>query len=65
MTFPEPETSNQLDFIVGAPPNDNTDGQKCPCGHAGADHQPVEQPDTGETTWQCKNCACTRAPARV
>jgi len=63
---PNPEMSNHLDFVVQvSPPNDNTDGQDCPCGHAGAAHRPVEQPDTGETTWQCQHCACTRAPAHV
>jgi hypothetical protein len=70
MTIPEPPTtqiSNQLDFVVmEPPPNDNTDGQDCPCGHAEAAHQPTDRPDADNQTWQCLYCACTRAyPARV
>ena len=70
MTIPQPlnpETNNHLDFVVKIPPpNDNTDGQDCPCGHAEADHRPVEQPETDRPAWQCQHCACTRAyPARV
>jgi hypothetical protein len=62
------ETNNPLDSVVMvSPPNDNTDGQDCPCGHAGSAHQPVDRrPEAGESGWKCLYCACTRAnPAQV
>ncbi len=71
MTIPQqPITgpNDHLDFVVKiTPPNDNTDGKDCPCGHAGADHQPLMGgPETSEPAWQCLRCTCTRAnPARV
>jgi hypothetical protein len=70
MTFPQPpnpKTSNHLDFVVMVPPpNDNTDGQDCVCGHAEAEHEPSKQPDASQPTWKCLRCTCTRAyPARV
>ncbi|WP_162908018.1 hypothetical protein [Allorhizocola rhizosphaerae] len=68
MTIPQPnlDTKNQLDFVVQVPPpNDNTDGRDCICGHAKADHEPLRQPDSGDATWQCLYCACTQAyPAK-
>lgn len=61
---PIPEMGNKLDFVVmNPPPNDNTDGRECPCGHAESAHRPVEA--QGDTTWRCAFCACTRAPAPV
>jgi hypothetical protein len=70
MTFPQQpnmDTNNDLDFVVKvAPPNDNTDGQDCPCGHAESAHQRTDRPETDKPTWQCLYCTCTRAnPARV
>lgn len=69
MTIPEPPTAdlrNHLDFVVMAPPNDNTDGNTgsddCVCGHAKADHHPFKAPDGGsQPAWQCVHCSCTRA----
>jgi hypothetical protein len=64
MTIPQPtnlQPTNPLDSVVMVPPNDNTDGQDCPCGHAGSAHQPVKNPEAGEPSWQCLYCACTRA----
>jgi hypothetical protein len=70
MTFPQQpkmDTNNDLDFVVKVPPpNDNTDGQDCPCGHAEAAHQRTDQAKADKPTWQCLYCTCTRAfPARV
>ena len=69
MTIPQPpnlDPADHLDFIVEAPPpNDNTDGRNCVCGHAKAEHAPLNQPDNGQATWQCLHCGCTRAyPAK-
>ncbi|GIH03915.1 hypothetical protein Rhe02_19820 [Rhizocola hellebori] len=63
--LPNQDTHNHLDFVVSAPPpNDNTDGQDCVCGHAETDHHPSQ--DSSKPTWKCLHCACTRAyPARV
>jgi hypothetical protein len=63
-----PDPNDHLDFVVMAPPNDNTDGKDpgCECGHSTADHHPSSGPDASQPVWQCLYCGCTRAyPARV
>ncbi|HZM83002.1 MAG TPA: hypothetical protein VFC19_45375 [Candidatus Limnocylindrales bacterium] len=69
MTIPQPQNPDMgehLDFVVMSPPNDNTDGRDCVCGHAAADHHQVKGPDGSQSSWQCQYCSCTQAfPARV
>ena len=70
MTIPQPQnpdTNDHLDFVLMAPPpNDNTDGRDCVCGHAKTDHGLLKQPDASQPTWRCLYCSCTRAdPAPV
>ena len=71
MKIPEPQNpdlTDRMDFVVMAPPNDNTDGRDpgCECGHAQADHHPAKVPDSSQQAWQCQYCGCTRAyPAWV
>ena len=57
--------NDPLNIVKINPPNDNTDGKECPCGHAESAHLPAPETEEGEPIWRCQFCACTRAPAHV